>query len=166
MHLFISRGCIAILIQRYPNQGDVSGCIESGPRQVWGCSFNPATAPCPANLQPPPSDRRAPAAPLPTLHTATAGTATASATETSQSTAGFRMLGFDFDWWPNSKSRWGTCGALTSQLDDPGLLRLVSRLEGSLLRLGGSPADSLLYDVFDGACSVYVCFCLHFYVSS
>jgi hypothetical protein len=69
------------------------------------------------------------------------------------STGSFRMLGVNFDFWPNSKAKWGTCGALTSILDDPKLLALASRLNGSLLRIGGSPADFLIYDVVEGACS-------------
>ena len=63
------------------------------------------------------------------------------------------MLGVNFDFWPPEKSKWSTCGVLTSRLDDAHLLPLVGRLRGSLLRIGGSPADFMLYDVFAGACS-------------
>eukprot|EP01047_Picozoa_sp_COSAG01_P017184 COSAG01_NODE_903_length_12848_cov_7.966899_13_plen_228_part_00 len=65
----------------------------------------------------------------------------------------FRMLGFNFDFWPSTKAKWGTCGVLSSALTDPLLLDLAARLNGSMLRIGGSPADFMVYDVFQGACS-------------
>jgi len=54
---------------------------------------------------------------------------------------------------PSSKGKWGTFGALDSSLDDLQLLQLAGRLNGSLLRMGGSPADFLVYETNPNACS-------------
>jgi len=63
----------------------------------------------------------------------------------------FRGIGVTMDFWPPSKSKWsvsstGGCGALDSDLDHPDLVYLAGQLAGSLLRLGGSPVDMLLYE--------------------
>lgn len=68
-------------------------------------------------------------------------------------TGSFRMIGFNFDFWPSTKDKWSTCGALTTDLTNIDLIFLARQFKGSLLRLGGSPADFLLYDVYPGACS-------------
>ena len=57
------------------------------------------------------------------------------------------------DFWPVTKAKWGTAGALTLDVANPDLRTLASGLSGAVLRLGGSPADTLLYDVVPGACS-------------
>ena len=65
----------------------------------------------------------------------------------------FGWTGINMDFWPSSKAKWEGVSALDVDLDDP-LLRMLARgLSGALLRLGGSPADFLVYDVFEGACS-------------
>jgi len=107
-----------------------------------------ATAPCPSHQRPP-------ALPFPPPPTArnewqVSGKVGGRVTVTSED---FRMLGVNLDFWPSTEPKWGACEALTSNLADPLLLALTSRLNGSLLRIGGSPADFMLYDVFDGACS-------------
>jgi hypothetical protein len=132
----------------WPNDGYVSGCVESGDGAVWGCAFDPTTAPCPANMVPP----SAPPPPAPTAGCPwqVSGSIGSQIGRTDDS---FRMLGFNFDFWPASKDKWGTCGVLTSELSDPKFLALAARLNGSMLRIGGSPADFMVYDVFEGACS-------------
>ena len=65
----------------------------------------------------------------------------------------FRQTGVNLDFWPASKDKWGTAGALTLDLNTPDLNVLAQGLNGSMLRLGGSPADFLLYDVSPDACS-------------
>ena len=59
----------------------------------------------------------------------------------------------DLDLWPSSKPGWSSGSALHVNLTS--LLPLASGLPGCLLRVGGSPVDTLLYDVLpDGsACS-------------
>ena len=132
----------------WPNAGYVSGCVASGKGAVWGCAFDPATAACPSHSAPPAT--KWPAAPTgecPWQVSASVGE------QIGETAEGFGMLGVNFDFWPSSKADWGTCGVLASDLSDPLLLELTSRLNGSLLRIGGSPADFMVYDVFDGACS-------------
>ena len=65
----------------------------------------------------------------------------------------FGWVGVNMDFWPSSKPKWEGAGALVSDLSAPSLRALARGLSGSLLRLGGSPADFLLYDVAPGACS-------------
>lgn len=65
----------------------------------------------------------------------------------------FRWTGVNFDFWPTTKAKWDGAGALILDLDNPSLRTLARGLSGSLLRLGGSPADFLLYDVTPDACS-------------
>ena len=132
-----------------PNIGYVSGCVASGPGAVWGCGYDPKTAPCPDNRIPP-------AAPPPAAPTGECPWQVSGPVGTNQiaeTSLDFNMLGINFDFWPATKDKWGTCGVLNSKLLDPKLLEIVGRLNGSLLRIGGSPADFMLYDVFDGACS-------------
>eukprot|EP01052_Picozoa_sp_SAG31_P019099 SAG31_NODE_1381_length_8580_cov_5.632590_1_plen_676_part_00 len=132
----------------YPSAGYVSGCVSSGAGAVWGCAFDPKTAPCPSHVVPPAgTPPPAPLAGCPWQVSASVGD------KIGRTSEDFRMLGVNFDFWPSTKAKWGTCGVLTSNLTDPLLLALTSRLNGSLLRIGGSPADFMLYDVFEGACS-------------
>ena len=133
-----------------PSSGYESGCIMSGPRAVFGCGLDPKTAACPTYLAPPP--RQTPAAPA-AASTASAGAAVAGAADVHTTSGAYRMLGVNFDFWPPSHPAWGTCGVLSSKLSDARLRATVQGLRGALLRIGGSPADFTLYDVFPGACS-------------
>lgn len=68
--------------------------------------------------------------------------------------APFRGVSVTFDFWPPNKAKWsvnrkGGCGALDMDLTQPDLRYLAMQLHGSLLRLGGSPVDSLLYETPD-----------------
>ena len=63
------------------------------------------------------------------------------------------ITGVTMDFWPVTKAKWGTAGALTVDLTNKDLRTLARGLNGSVLRLGGSPADFLLYEVEPGACS-------------
>ena len=65
----------------------------------------------------------------------------------------FAWVGVNMDFWPSSKHTWENASALDVDLSNPHLRTLAKGLSGSLLRLGGSPADFLVYDVFPGACS-------------
>eukprot|EP01061_Rhynchopus_euleeides_P021982 TRINITY_DN35863_c0_g1_i1.p1 TRINITY_DN35863_c0_g1~~TRINITY_DN35863_c0_g1_i1.p1 ORF type:complete len:490 (+),score=182.43 TRINITY_DN35863_c0_g1_i1:668-2137(+) len=54
------------------------------------------------------------------------------------------------DWWPANKCNWNVCpwgdaGILTSDLQDPALLRVVKDLGGVYLRIGGSLCDGITY---------------------
>lgn len=129
--------------QTTSSAGYVSGCQ---PNSVWGC--NPIDAPCPSHVRDP--DTQWP--PAPNASTMRLVSLQHDATTTVVSDQ-FRGLGVNFDFWPDTKGKWGTCGALNSALEDPQLLTLARRLNGSLLRMGGSPADFLLYDVTPDACS-------------
>lgn len=131
-----------------PSAGYVSGCVASGPGAVWGCDFDPHTAVCPSHETPP--DEKWPAAPYGTCPSQVSGAVGEAIGVLPES---FRMLGVNFDFWPSTKDKWGTCGVLTSRLNDPLFLELAGRLNGSVLRIGGSPADFMVYDVFEGACS-------------
>lgn len=131
----------------WPNDGYHSGCLES---TVWNCGYQPATASCPSHFLPPASAPAPPPPPPgPLVHKVTASVGPTAVHTLNR----FRMLGVNFDFWDRSKPMWDGCGALNSALEDPKLMALARRLNGSLLRMGGSPADFLLYDVFDGACS-------------
>lgn len=59
------------------------------------------------------------------------------------------------DFWrpddPTYGVKWGSSGAQNINLTHPQLLALTSALAPALLRLGGSPEDSLIYDA-DGTC--------------
>lgn len=66
----------------------------------------------------------------------------------------FRYIGVNFDFWPTTKSKWDNSGALILNLTQPSLRVLARGLSGAMLRLGGSPADFLLYEVDADACSV------------
>ena len=57
----------------------------------------------------------------------------------------------NMDWWPSNKCNWGVCpwgdaGVLSSNLEDPDLIRLLSSFDGVHLRIGGSLADQIVYD--------------------
>jgi heparanase 1 len=61
------------------------------------------------------------------------------------------------DFWraddPTFGGKWGRSSALTIDLASPALLAAARALAPALLRLGGSPEDSLVYDDGDGACA-------------
>ena len=63
---------------------------------------------------------------------------------------GLQYTSIDFDLWPPSKSKWGPASspasALLIDLAQPDLNTLASALRGAMLRIGGSPADFLLYE--------------------
>lgn len=65
----------------------------------------------------------------------------------------FRYTGVNFDFWPTTKSKWDNSGALILNLSQPSLRVLARGLSGSMLRMGGSPADFLLYEIDADACS-------------
>lgn len=66
---------------------------------------------------------------------------------------GFRYVGVNLDFWPTTKAKWDNSGALVLNFSQPKLRLLARGLSGSMLRLGGSPADFLLYGVDADACS-------------
>lgn len=125
----------------------MSGCEFP---EIWNCGYDPANATCPSGLRPPVS----PPPSAPKALTVAEAKFTVGSAVVATASDNFRMLGFNFDFWPSTKDKWGRCGALNSDLtSDPNLNYLAGRLSGSLLRMGGSPADFLLYDTFPGACS-------------
>ena len=131
--------------------GYISGCLQGGARAVCGCGYDPQSSPCPSRF----CGEARPAPPALVANqtfevVATVGVLSAGAFRTADR---FRMAGVNMDFWPRSKTAWDGCGALTSHLNDTHLVFLAQQLNGSLLRLGGSPADFLLYDVVPGACS-------------
>lgn len=70
-----------------------------------------------------------------------------------RSSDSFRYTGVNMDFWPTTKQKWANSGALIVNLTQPSLRTLARGLSGSMLRLGGSPADFLLYEVNADACS-------------
>ena len=86
------------------------------------------------------------AAPLPI-------TVTVGATRVATASDSFRMTGINFDFWTSSKDKWTNASALSLDLSSPDLNTLAGALSGSMLRLGGSPADFLVYEVSPGDCS-------------
>lgn len=63
---------------------------------------------------------------------------------------------FALDFWlstdPTYGEKWGSSGVLTIDLDSPMLNMYSSALAPAILRLGGSPEDSIVFDA-DGTCS-------------
>ena len=63
--------------------------------------------------------------------------------------------GVTMDFWlhndTSNGAKWGNNSILTADLNDVDLLAAASALEGGVLRVGGSPVDSVLYDV--GGCT-------------
>ena len=63
---------------------------------------------------------------------------------------GLQWTSVNLDNWPPSKEKWGPASspasALLINLDEPDLNTLAAALRGAMLRIGGSPADSLLYE--------------------
>ncbi len=61
------------------------------------------------------------------------------------------------DFWraddPTFGAKWARSSALTIDLTSPALLAAARALAPALLRLGGSPEDSLVFDDGDGACT-------------
>eukprot|EP01060_Flectonema_neradi_P027775 TRINITY_DN373_c0_g2_i1.p1 TRINITY_DN373_c0_g2~~TRINITY_DN373_c0_g2_i1.p1 ORF type:complete len:524 (+),score=108.89 TRINITY_DN373_c0_g2_i1:50-1621(+) len=71
----------------------------------------------------------------------------------------YRMVGVDMDWWGPTKDKWGMCGMTNIDLNNKDLKFLVSELggkgkgNGGSVRLGGTGADFIVYDVVEDACS-------------
>eukprot|EP01084_Bolivina_argentea_P223948 378806_1 len=65
------------------------------------------------------------------------------------------FYGFDFDWWqPNDSyygQKWQNAGILNIDLNNPNLIALTSAISPAILRIGGSPQDSIIYNV-SGEC--------------
>ena len=61
------------------------------------------------------------------------------------------------DFWrhsdPTYGEKWGNSSAITIDLASPALLGAASSLAPALLRLGGSPEDSLVFDADGGSCT-------------
>eukprot|EP00041_Stephanoeca_diplocostata_P014297 m.258808 g.258808 ORF g.258808 m.258808 type:complete len:653 (+) comp19651_c0_seq2:84-2042(+) len=140
----------------WPNEGYFSGCIKAGPHAIARCAFDPSTAACPADLPPTQNTNHGRQTVTPPSQSSEENSLPVKITIGShkgETSGNFRMLGFNFDFWPSTKPAWGTCGVLTSVLEDKRLRALTGRIPGALLRIGGSPADFMLYDVFEDACS-------------
>ena len=60
------------------------------------------------------------------------------------------FVGATIDWWrendPHYGSKFGRAGALTLDLGAPGLVAVAKALSPGLLRVGGTPADGIIYD--------------------
>ena len=58
--------------------------------------------------------------------------------------------GVALDFWlphdPNYGHKWGNASALELDLDDPTLVALATAMAPGLLRIGGSPEDSIMFD--------------------
>jgi len=61
------------------------------------------------------------------------------------------FLGFTNDWWvindPHYGEKWGKSGILTFDLQSPLVHELVASLTPALWRIGGTPADTVVYDI-------------------
>ena len=60
------------------------------------------------------------------------------------------------DWWPENKCNWGICpwgnaSVLNANFEDPTLRKIVSRMDGAYLRIGGSICDSVVYNFSEPA---------------
>eukprot|EP01084_Bolivina_argentea_P193304 331661_1 len=65
------------------------------------------------------------------------------------------FYGFTLDFWNNEDShgKWNpNAGALTLNFSNENLIALTKKLTPAILRIGGSPEDSVVYDI-DGECS-------------
>ena len=71
----------------------------------------------------------------------------------------YRMVGVDLDWWGPTKDKWGMCGVTNIDLNNKDLKFLTSEFggkgfgNGGVVRLGGTGADFVVYDVEPDACS-------------
>ena len=60
---------------------------------------------------------------------------------------------FTIDFWNNNQSKWAPdAGILTLDLSNENLMALIKELSPAVLRFGGSPQDSVAYDI-NGECS-------------
>lgn len=67
------------------------------------------------------------------------------------------FVGATIDWWrdndPVYGPKFGRAGALTVDLDSPGLRAVAASLAPGWLRVGGTPADGIVYEVRGGECA-------------
>jgi hypothetical protein len=110
--------------------GDVAGCNNAS---VAGCS--------------------SPSPPTPVPTTSNLTITLSSAAPVSKTHALHPALALDF--WrsddPRFGVKWGNSSAITIDLTDPVLRAAASALAPAILRLGGSPDDSVIFDT-DGTC--------------
>ena len=68
--------------------------------------------------------------------------------------------GFTFDFWestdPTYGKKWENAGILTVNLTNQNLITLASSVTPAYLRIGGSPEDSIVYNVTGQVCVVHV----------
>ena len=66
--------------------------------------------------------------------------------------------GFTFDWWestdPTYGKKWENAGILTVNLTNKNLITLASAVTPAYLRIGGSPQDSIIYNVTGQVCII------------
>eukprot|EP01063_Lacrimia_lanifica_P021480 TRINITY_DN2885_c2_g1_i1.p1 TRINITY_DN2885_c2_g1~~TRINITY_DN2885_c2_g1_i1.p1 ORF type:complete len:535 (+),score=153.73 TRINITY_DN2885_c2_g1_i1:44-1648(+) len=62
-------------------------------------------------------------------------------------TSDWRMVSANMDFWHGTHPRWGYCGVLDADFQNAYLPDLLQQLGGGLWRIGGSPADFVLYDM-------------------
>eukprot|EP01084_Bolivina_argentea_P004810 9112_1 len=63
-------------------------------------------------------------------------------------------FGFTIDWWKQNGEygpKWGNAGILTLDLSNTNLIALTKAITPAVLRIGGSPEDSIIYNI-SGAC--------------
>ena len=67
------------------------------------------------------------------------------------------FVGANIDWWRNNDPvygpKFGFAGALTVNLTHPSLLAVARGLSPGILRIGGTPADGIVYGVHGGECA-------------
>ena len=67
------------------------------------------------------------------------------------------FVGATIDWWRNNDPvygpKFGYGGALTIDLQSPSLRAVASGLAPGWLRIGGTPADGIVYEVHGGECA-------------
>ena len=59
------------------------------------------------------------------------------------------FVSFTMDWWSDRHIPWGNSSVLNANFQDPHLIDLASALAPSFWRIGGSQADTIVYDPFD-----------------
>merc|ERR1711991_418816 len=61
------------------------------------------------------------------------------------------FYGFTIDWWksddPTWGPKWGNAGFLTLNLSNPNLIALTKAISPAILRIGGTPQDSIIYNM-------------------
>lgn len=67
------------------------------------------------------------------------------------------IVGFNFDWHERTHEspKWnGNSSVLTADFAHPRMRAAASALAGSVLRIGGTPADAVIYNVVSGTCDI------------